>query len=121
MICDPEDSGLDEKFQNYKEWLQQKEAQGLYDSKAKRMVVNANHVLPAGKNQSLLLSEAEERNFRRQNTQIGKIVFLKDSDLQINTFEKEISLWVSEFYQRMHSLCARKPRFSEMRPNKFSI
>ena len=50
MICDPEDSGLDEKFQNYKEWLQQKEAQGLYDSKAKRMVVNANHVLPAGKN-----------------------------------------------------------------------
>jgi hypothetical protein len=49
------------------------------------------------------------------------MVFLKDTDMKINALEKEISHWVIEFHARLHSLCARAPRFSEMRPNRFSI
>jgi len=39
LICDPEDSGLDEKFKNYKLWLKEKEE---VPSKPKRLVINAN-------------------------------------------------------------------------------
>jgi len=69
----------------------------------------------------VLLNPLEDDKFRKQNQQVGKVVFLKDSDLKINAFEKEISRWVCDFYYKMHQLCSRKPRFSEMRPNRFNI
>jgi hypothetical protein len=65
------------------------------------------------------MSEAETQKFKKENKEIGKIVFLKESDLRQKTLERDLSLWVVEFYERLHSLCARKPRFSEMRPLKF--
>jgi len=51
---------------------------------------------------------------------IGKVVFIKDRDLEMSAFERDISKWVPQFYYKMHQLCARKPRFSEMRPIKYS-
>mmetsp|Transcript_8967 Transcript_8967/g.15176 ORF Transcript_8967/g.15176 Transcript_8967/m.15176 type:complete len:220 (-) Transcript_8967:8-667(-) len=122
MICDPEDSGLDEKFGNYRQWLVEKENQQLASNRPQRLIISASQNGQAGKqNPPLLLNPGEDERFRRNNEQVGKIVFLKDTDIKINAFEKEISQWVSEFYYKMHQLCSRKPRFSEMRPNKFNV
>lgn len=122
MICDPDDSGIDKKFREYREWLQEKEGQnGL--KRPKRLVINANQNLQSTAKKGgapLLLSAAEDDKFRRQHQQIGKVVFLKDRDIEINAFEKEISKWVPQFHYKMHQLCSRRPRFSEMRPTKYN-
>jgi len=52
---------------------------------------------------------------------IGKVVFLKDREIETNGFERICSKWASLFYHKMNELCAKKPRFSEMRPLKFNI
>lgn len=41
MICDPEDSGIDKKYREYREWLQEKDSNnGL--KRPKRLIINAN-------------------------------------------------------------------------------
>ena len=47
--------------------------------------------------------------------------FLKDREIEVNSFEKEISKWATHFYMKMNTLCSKKPRFSEMRPVKYNI
>ena len=124
MICDPEDAGVDKKFREYREWLQEKDMGNNGLKRPKRLVINANQNTQAANGKKggapLLLSAAEDDKFRRQHQQIGKVVFLKDRDIEINAFEKEISKWVPQFHYKMHQLCARKPRFSEMRPAKYN-
>ena len=104
MICDPDDSGIDKKYREYREWLQEKDSNnGL--KRPKRLIINANqNPQNAGKKGGppLLLSAAEDDKFRRQHQQIGKVVFLKDRDIEINAFEKEISKWVPQFHYKMH-------------------
>ena len=41
MICDPEESGLDQKFDDYKKWLYEKD-RGMNATKPKRLVINSN-------------------------------------------------------------------------------
>jgi hypothetical protein len=41
MICDPEDSGLDKKFQEYRKYMAEKEGFG---SKSKRLIINGNQM-----------------------------------------------------------------------------
>ena len=106
MICDPEDSGIDKKFQQYRDWLQEKEAGQNGLARPKRLIINANQQPGNGGSKKggppLLLSAAEDDKFRRQNQQMGKVVFLKDRDIEINAFEKEISKWVPQFHYKMH-------------------
>ena len=52
---------------------------------------------------------------------VGKMVFVKDSDLENNDFEETISSWVSLFHRKLSKYCLRKPRYSELRPMKFSL
>ena len=33
---------------------------------------------------------------------IGKVVFIKDRDLEMSAFERDISKWVPQFYYKMH-------------------
>ena len=121
MICDPDDAGIDKKFREYRDWLAEREVGQNGLRGPKRLVINANQNQQGKKGgQPLLLSAAEDDKFRRQNQQIGKVVFLKDRDIEINAFEKEISKWVPQFHYKMHQLCSRKPRFSEMRPTKYN-
>jgi len=67
------------------------------------------------------MSAAEDEKFRQNTQTIGKVVFLKDRDVEQNAFEKEASRWATEFYSRLSSMCTCKPRFSEMRPAKYNI
>ena len=121
MICDPEESGIDKIFIEYKKWMVDNNIQG----RPKRMIINANQqsTTSGGKgsnrNQHLLATQAEDDRLRKNTQTIGKVVFLKDRDLEINAFEREITKWVPQFYNKMNTLCVRKPRFSEMRPIKF--
>ena len=69
----------------------------------------------------MLMTPAEDDKFRKNTQTIGKVVFLKDREIEINSFEKEISKWATHFYLKMHTLCTKKPRFSEMRPVKYNI
>ena len=41
-----------------------------------------------------MLNAVEDDKFRKQNTMVGKVVFIKDRDLEINAFERDISKWV---------------------------
>jgi len=51
------------------------------------------------------MSPAEDEKLRKNTQTIGKVVFLKDKDIEVNAFEKEISKWATEFYLQMHQLC----------------
>lgn len=114
IICDPVEAGIDDHFKDYNRWLMDQRNGGV---KPKRLVINSQD----GKTKApLMLNAVEDDKFRKQNTMVGKVVFIKDRDLEINAFERDISKWVPQFYYKMHQLCARKPRFSEMRPIKYS-
>ena len=114
IISDPVEAGIDSHFNDYTKWLLEQRNGG---AKPKRLVINAQD----GKSKTpLLLNPVDDDKFRRQNTMVGKVVFIKDRDLEINAFERDISKWVPQFYYKMHQLCSRKPRFSEMRPTKYS-
>lgn len=52
---------------------------------------------------------------------IGKIVFLKDSDIENSEFEDIMSKWMLTFHRKLAKYCIKKPRYSELRPMKFSI
>ena len=52
---------------------------------------------------------------------IGKIVFMKDTDIEHNEFEDGICKWVSTFHRKLGKYCVRKPRYSELRPMRFSL
>ena len=124
IICDPELAGIEKNYKDYKRWLlEQRGAQGLL--KPRRLVLNSAHDEIAGKSRRnqgpLLLDHNEEERFRRQHELVGKVVFLKDSDMEHNSFEREASKWVSMFFYKMHAMCSRKPRFSEMRPSRYNI
>lgn len=41
----------------------------------------------------MLSTQVEDERFRKQNQTIGKVVFLKDRDIEINAFEREITKW----------------------------
>jgi GTP-binding protein EngB required for normal cell division len=69
----------------------------------------------------MLLNSLDDAKFKRQNQMIGKVVFLKDRDIEMNPLEKEMSSWVTQFHFKMHQLCTKKPRYSEMRPTKYNL
>jgi hypothetical protein len=52
---------------------------------------------------------------------VGKIVFLKDSDIEHNEFEENISGWAASFNRKLSKYCLRRPRYSELRPMRFSL
>ena len=100
MVCDPEDAGIDQRFAEYKQWTIERDGASM---QPRRLVINAQQQATGSqKNGSLLLSPSEEEKFRRHNQQIGKVVFLKDRDIEINAFEREISKWVPQFHFKMH-------------------
>lgn len=68
-----------------------------------------------------MMSAAEDEKFRKNTQTIGKVVFLKDRDIEMNHFERDCCKWATHFYLKMHALCTRKPRFAEMRPVKYNI
>ena len=115
IIADPEEAGLEKTFADYKKWLLSSSS-GY--SKPKRLVVNANQK-QGGK--SMVLSQQEDERMRKNTQTIGKVVFMKERDIEMNAFEREISKWASEFHKRLGQLCSQKPRFSEMRPAKFNL
>jgi len=67
------------------------------------------------------MSASEDEKFRKNTQTIGKVVFLKDIDIEVNAFEKDTSRWATDFYGKLSQLCTCKPRFSEMRPAKYNI
>lgn len=52
---------------------------------------------------------------------IGKIVFLKDTDIEHNEFEESMCKWVNNFHRNLSKYCVKKPRYSELRPMRFSL
>ena len=81
MVCDPEDAGIDQRFAEYKQWTIERDGASM---QPRRLVINAQQQATSSqKNGSLLLSPSEEEKFRRHNQQIGKVVFLKDGDIEI--------------------------------------
>ena len=50
----------------------------------------------------MLLNSLDDAKFKRQNQMIGKVVFLKDRDIEMNPLEKEMSSWVTQFHFKMH-------------------
>ena len=49
------------------------------------------------------------------------MVFVKDTDLEQNEFEESISSWVALFHRKVSKYCIKKPRYSELRPMKFTL
>lgn len=120
VICDPEESGIEKTYSEYKRWLMDTHmTSGI--NKQKRLVINANQPNKNAKGAPLVMNTVEEEKFKKNSQTIGRVVFLKDSDIEINVFEKEMSKWAAQFYLKMHQLCLRKPRFTEMRPSKYNI
>ena len=117
MIADPEESGIEKTFIDYKKWM----IDNNIPLKPKRMIINASQNSRSQRGGQLLATQAEDDRFKKQNQTVGKVVFLKDRDIEINAFEREITKWVPQFYVKMNSLCVRKPRFSEMRPIRFNL
>lgn len=52
---------------------------------------------------------------------VGKMVFLKDSDIEHNEFEEQMCGWVTQFQRKLAKYCVRKPRYSELRPMRFYL
>ena len=50
-----------------------------FSAKPRRLIINGNQQKKGG---AMLMSQAEDDKFRKQNQQIGKIVFLKDRDIE---------------------------------------
>lgn len=38
-----------------------------------------------------------------------------------NPFEEQISKWMINFHRKLAKYCLKKPRYSELRPLKFSL
>jgi hypothetical protein len=49
-----------------------------FSAKPRRLIINGNQQ----KKGPMIMSQAEDDKFRKQNQQIGKIVFLKDRDIE---------------------------------------
>ena len=120
IICDPDEAGIDKKYLEYQRWLVDHHANTGF-TKPKRLVINANQNGSQKGSAPALMTPAEDDKFRKNTQTIGKVVFLKDREIEVNSFEKEISRWATHFYMKMHTLCSQKPRFSEMRPVKYNI
>lgn len=67
MICDPEESGIDKIFIEYKRWMLDNNIQG----RPKRMIINANSQqsnsgkATSNRNQHLLASQADDDKLRK--------------------------------------------------------
>lgn len=110
IISDPEQSGVEANFKDYQRWMQEQRAAGY---KQRHLVLNAGS--------DKLFDKASEERFRSKHELLGKVVFLRERDIERNWFEREVSKWVPMFYFKMSSLCIRKPRFSEMRPIRYNV
>lgn len=104
MIANPQSSGYEQAF---REWKIQNDLNG----KAKKIVINPTEMggikaVPGDENAAPL---------------IGKIVFLKDSDLESSEFEELMSKWMVHFHRKLSKYCVKKPRYSELRPMRFSL
>lgn len=60
-------------------------------------------------------------NDENQVPLIGKIVFLKDSDIDNSEVEECMCKWMMNFHRKLAKYCIKKPRYSELRPMKFSL
>lgn len=113
LICNPSSCGYDQDFDRYKQ------SKGIV-SKAKKIVVNSSSF------QSSIVSQSGVRGSEEnQAPLIGKIVFIKDTDikndLRINEFEEKMSSWMINFHRKLGKYCNNKPRYSELRPMRFSL
>lgn len=50
---------------------------------------------------------------------IGKIMFIKDSDINQSPLEENMSRWMVLFHRKLAKYCIKKPRYSELRPFKY--
>jgi hypothetical protein len=104
MVSNPLET--EDLFQNVKRNLESK------GGKLKKIVVDSSAMggsikaVPGDENQAPL---------------IGKIVFIKDADMEANEFEETMGSWVSNFNRKLAKYCIRKPRYSELRPFKYSL
>eukprot|EP00347_Sterkiella_histriomuscorum_P005662 403355741 len=110
LICNPNACGYDEQFDEYKR------QQGLV-GKGKKIIVNSSSF--QGSNQFKANTGFGEENSGAPL--IGKIVFVKDTDIDSNPFEEQISKWMTNFNRKLAKYCIKKPRYSELRPMKFSL
>jgi hypothetical protein len=46
---------------------------------------------------------------------------MKDIDIEGNEFEELMSGWMLTFHRKLTKYCVRKPRYSELRPSKYSL
>ena len=99
MICNP--SVYDATLNHFKENNIDSNDQG-------RIVVNSSQYSKA-------IKQKEEVPL------VGKIVFLKEQDIEQNEFERGISRWVANFHRKIAKYCVKKPRYSELRPMKFAL
>ena len=107
IICNPNAAGFDEMFT---EW---KRENGIA-KKAKKIVINSSSF----QGEKSGIKAVSDEN---QPPLIGKIVFIKDSDIENNQFEEQMSGWMMQFHRKLAKYCIKKPRYSELRPMKFSL
>ncbi len=113
LICNLNTCGYDKEFSDYKQ------THGI-NGKAKKIVVNSTSFQNSLSNGGASSIKAVQKD---ENTSplIGKIVFFKDSDIESNRFEENISRWMSNFHRKLAKYCIKKPRYSELRPMKYSL
>ena len=106
IICNPAACGHDHAFNTYKA------SSRRLQEKNKKIVVNSSAY-----NNGLKTVDKDEN----QMPLVGKIVFIKESDLEQNEFEEGMCKWASSFHRRLSKYCIKKPRYSELRPMRFSL
>lgn len=108
MINNPVACGYDLTFMEYK---MKQDSNG----KVKKVIINSSGV---NNGQIQLKAVPTDEN---QAPLIGKIGFVKDVDIEHNEFEQNMCQWIINFHRKLSKYCIRKPRYSELRPMKFSL
>jgi hypothetical protein len=106
MICNPAACGHDHAFNTYKASARNGQ------EKSKKIAVNSSAY-----NNALKTVDKDEN----QMPLVGKIVFIKESDIEHNEFEEGMCRWMTSFHRRLSKYCIKKPRYSELRPMRFSL
>ena len=105
MICNPSKGGYDQAFASWK--TSQRSERG------KKIVYSSSSYSQA-------YGKAVEKD-ENQMPLVGKIVFLKATDIEQSEFEEGICKWAAHFHRRLAKYCLKKPRYSELRPMRFTL
>lgn len=111
LISNPASCGYDQVFNSWKN--SSRSAQ----EKTKKIVVNSSSYANAANGLQVRTVDKDEN----QLPLVGKIVFLKDSDIEHNEFEEQMCKWVATFHRKLAKYCIKKPRYSELRPMRFQL